>query len=151
MTGLASRPGLAPAATGLAIALHAAVAWLVLRADEARVYVLGRPIGWVCGLRSRLGLPCPTCGMTRSVVLSLHGEVGRAWHVAPGGPVALFGLLALAGALLALGCSQLLGTRKLEVKAMSWIRHGALVYAGATVMVWLGGWLVSFSAALHAQ
>ena len=151
MTGLASRPGLAPAAAGLAIMLDAALAWLVLRADEARVYVLGRPIGWVCGLRSRLGLPCPTCGMTRSLVLSLHGEVERAWHVAPAGPVALFGLLALSGALLVLGCSQLLGTRELELRAKSWIQRGALVYAGAAIMVWLGGWAMSFSAALHAQ
>ena len=151
MPGLASRPGLAPTATGLAIMLDAALAWLVLRADEARVYVLGHPIGWVCGLRSRLGWPCPTCGMTRSVVLSLHGEVEKAWHVAPGGPVALFGLLALAGALLALGCSQLLGARKWEVSAKSWIRHGAFVYAGAAIMVWLGGWAVGFSAALHTR
>jgi len=151
MAGLASRPGLAPAAAGLAIILDAALAWLVLRADETRVYVLGRPIEWVCSFRSRFGLPCPTCGMTRSLVLSLHGEVERAWHVAPAGPVALFGLLALAGALLVLGCSQLLGTRKLEVRAMSWVRNGALVYAGAAIMVWLGGWAVSFSAALHTR
>ena len=136
MTGLASRPGLAPAATGLAIALHAAVAWLVLRADEARVYVLGRPIGWVCGLRSRLGLPCPTCGMTRSVVLSLHGEVGRAWHVAPAGPVALFGLLALAGAVLAVAGNPEIGS---ESHVMEPARRSGLCRGYGHGMV---GWLV---------
>jgi hypothetical protein len=149
MSALASRPGLASAATGLAIILDAALACVMLRADEARVYVLGHPITWVCGLRSRLGLPCPTCGMTRSVVLTLHGEVERAWRVAPVGPVALFGMLAVAGALLALGCSQLLGARRLEVSAKSWIRNGAFIYGGAAILVCIGGWAVSLSAALH--
>src|SRR5690349_13217720 len=97
-----SGPGWAAGVAGLVIWLDAVIAALVLRADEERVYVLGHPIGWVCAWRSQLHLPCPTCGMTRSLVFSLHGEIGRAWHMAPAGPVALYGALGLATALLAM-------------------------------------------------
>src|SRR2546430_2601175 len=92
----APEPAWAAGAAGLVIWLDAVIAALVLRADESRVYVLGHPIAWVCALRSQYHLPCPTCGLTRSLVLSLHGELGRAWNIAPAGPVALFGLLAFA-------------------------------------------------------
>src|SRR6204780_3524394 len=98
----ATRPGfpaLAIACVTLADGL--AARWL-LRADEEHGFVLGRPIEWVCALRSRFGLPCPTCGLTRSVVMSLHGEVGRAWRMAPAGPGGVIGLVAFAIAMLAL-------------------------------------------------
>jgi len=139
----------AAAVTGSAMILEAAAARLMLRADEASVYVLGRPIGWVCGLRSRLGLPCPTCGITRSVVLSLHGELGRAWQLAPAGPVVVFGLLAFAAALLVLAGAEWLGARKWGAAARSGLRRGALIYAGAATLVWIGGWVESLAAALH--
>src|SRR5689334_7316775 len=95
-SGGASKPAWAAGITGLAIWLDAVIAGLLLRADESRVYVLGHPIGWVCAWRSQFHLPCPTCGLTRSLVLSLHGQLGLAWHLAPAGPVALFGLLGFA-------------------------------------------------------
>ena len=88
-------------AAGVLILLDAIAARVVLTADEACVYVFGHAIAWECAWR-RAGLPCPTCGMTRSVVMALHGEIGRAWHVAPGGPVLAAGLLAVAAALLGL-------------------------------------------------
>jgi uncharacterized protein DUF2752 len=151
MPGVASRPGFAAAATGLAIVLEALIARLLLRADEARVYVLGHPVGWVCGLRSRLGLPCPTCGMTRSLVLSLHGEISRAWHMVPGGPVILFGLLGFAAALLVLGRMQWQGAKRGAAGAGTWLRHSALIYAAVAMLVWIGGWAAAFSAALRAR
>lgn len=151
MQGVASRPGFAAAVTGLAILLEAVMAGLLLRADEARIYVLGRPVGWVCGLKSRLGLPCPTCGMTRSLVLSLHGEISRAWHMAPGGPVIMFGLLGFAAALLVLACMQWQGAKRGATSAVTWLRHSALIYAAAAMLVWIGGWAAAFSAALRAR
>jgi len=79
----------------------------LLQADESRVYLLGRALNWQCGFHAATGLPCPTCGLTRSVVMSLHGEFARAWN-----------------------------------------RNGALAYAAAAAVVWLGGWVISFQAAL---
>jgi hypothetical protein len=146
-----STSGWAAAVTGSLIAIEAALVRLLLTADEARVYVLGHPIAWVCGFRSRFELPCPTCGMTRSVVLTLHGEVLRAWRLAPAGPVAVFGLLAFAAALLLIGALQRRGARRLEGRTKAWVRRGALLYAGAAAVVWIAGWAATFSAGLHAQ
>jgi hypothetical protein len=131
----------------LLLILQAAAAFILLRADDERVYFLGRPLVWVCALKSRLHLPCPTCGMTRSLVLSLHGEIGKAWRIAPGGPVFLLGVLALAAALLVL---SMFGVSRREI-AKSWLRRSALIYAGFATMVWLAGWALSFAAAWRAR
>jgi len=151
MLRIASRPGFAAAVTGYAILSECAAARLLMRADGKRVYVLGRAIPWECAFRSRTGLPCPGCGLTRSVVLSLHGDLGSAWRLAPGGPVFVLGLEALAVALLALACVQALGGQRLRKRGESWLWGGALVYASAAFLAWIGGWMASFSAALSVR
>jgi Protein of unknown function (DUF2752) len=148
----ASRPGLPALVIGCVTLADALTARWLLRADEVHVFVLGRPIAWVCALRSRFGLPCPTCGLTRSVVMSLHGEFGRAWRMAPVGPVAVVGLLAFALAMLVLAwlqwAPQKVDAVKWEAGARAWIRTSAAIYAVGAIVVWLGGWAVSFQAAL---
>jgi hypothetical protein len=145
--GCAARPGFPALIIGcVTLADGLAARWLV-RADEEHVFVLGRPIEWVCALRSRFGLPCPTCGLTRSVAMSLHGEFARAWQMAPVGPVAVIGLVAFAIAMLALAWLQWADARKWEAGARVWIRRGVAIYAVGAAMVWLGGWAVSFQAA----
>src|ERR1700684_2309702 len=148
----AARPGFPALVTGCITLADALAARWLLRADEEHVFVLGRPIEWVCALRSRFGLPCPTCGLTRSVVMSLHGEFARAWRMAPVGPVAVIGLVAFAIAMLVLPrlqwsprwAPQGAGALKREAGARVWIRKGAAIYAVGAVMVWLGGWAFSF-------
>jgi hypothetical protein len=130
---------------------QAAAASLILRADDAYVYVLGRPIRWACALKSRTGLPCPTCGMSRSLALSLHGEWARAWRLMPAGPVALAGLLALGVVLLALAVVERRGGPQAQARAQACIRRGALIYAAAATVVWMAGWAASLSAALAAR
>jgi hypothetical protein len=152
----AARPGFPALVIGFVTLADALAARWLLRADEERVFVLGRPIEWVCALRSRFGLPCPTCGLTRSVVMSLHGEFARAWRMAPVGPVAVIGLVAFAIAMLALAWLQWAQERapqgvdavKWEARARVYIRKGAAIYAMGVLMVWLGGWAVSFRAAM---
>jgi len=151
MADLGSRAGMAAGAAGAVMLAQAAVARLILRADDAYVYVLGRPVRWACALKTRTGLPCPTCGMTRSLVLSLHGEWARAWRLMPAGPLALAGLLALGAALLALAVVERRGGRKADARAQRYIRRGALIYAAAATVVWIAGWTASFSAALAAR
>ena len=153
----ASRPGFPALVIGCVTLADAVAARWLLRADEEHVFVLGRPIEWVCALRSRFGLPCPTCGLTRSVVMSLHLEFARAWRMAPAGPVAVIGLVVFAIAMLALAWLQWVPQQAPQVRAVSkweagtrmWILRGAAIYAVGAVMVWLGGWAVSFRAALE--
>ena len=142
MTGRAA----APAAAGAVILFDALAARLLLSADEAGVSFLGRPLDWQCSLR-RVGLLCPTCGLTRSAVLALHGQWARAWRVAPGGPVFTAGLLGLAIALLLLAALERWGFAPLDGRLRRSIRGGGLAYAAVAVAVWIGGWAVSFAAA----
>jgi hypothetical protein len=146
-----SRPGAAPTAAGLFILLQMAAGRLLLDADELRVYVWGHPINWACALKARLGLPCPTCGLTRSVVLSLHGEIARAWNVAPGGPVAVLGCLAFASALLLLASVPDGTTQRFRERMEAAIRSGALAYAALAASVWMAGWAAQFTAALRLR
>ena len=125
---------------GAAILLDGIAARFVLAADDERVYVFGHAIPWQCSLR-RAGLPCPTCGMTRSVVMTLHGELGHAWHIAPGGPVLAAGLVFLAIILLLSPLRRAPWPR--------WVRAGAVVYAVSAFLIWLGGWASQFAAALR--
>jgi hypothetical protein len=145
MARFLSRPGAAPTAVGLFILLQMAAGRLLLDADELRVYVWGHPINWACALKARLGLPCPTCGLTRSVVLSLHGEIARAWNVAPGGPVAVLGCLGFAVALLLLNGMPLRYRERMEAA----LRSGTLAYAALAATAWIAGWAAQFTAALR--
>ena len=153
----AARPGFPALVIGCVTLADALAARWLLRADAEHVFVLGRPIAWVCALRSRFGLPCPTCGLTRSVVMCLHGEFARAWRIAPVGPVAVIGLVAFAIAMLALAWLQWTprwapqGARALkwEAGAHVWIRRGAAIYAVGALVLWLGGWAFSFQAAMQ--
>ena len=40
-------------------------------------------VPWPCPVRVVLGVPCPTCGMSRAARLFAHGEVGAALHMHP--------------------------------------------------------------------
>lgn len=120
----------------------AALRWL-LDGDAAGVRVLGRPLAIACGVRARFGVPCPTCGVTRGVVLAVHGAWADAWSLAPGAAMAVAGMVVLALALIVLGARQLAG----HPVSARWIRRPAVLWAGVTVAVWLIGWV---AAVIHA-
>jgi hypothetical protein len=124
---------------------------LLLRATPSLVYFAGRPLNWQCAFHAATGLPCPTCGLTRSVVMSLHGDWALAWNIAPAGPVAVAGLTIFALAMLALAFVQWVGAETLTLSASRWIRKSALAYAAAATVIWLGGWAVSLQSSLAAR
>ncbi len=49
----------------------------------------------LCPLRRLTGVPCPFCGMTRSVVAVGHGDLGASLALNPGGIVLVVGAIAL--------------------------------------------------------
>jgi hypothetical protein len=145
------------AAAGLTIFLQAAVARFLLQADEARVYFLGHPLRWACSFYERYGLPCPTCGLTRSVILTLHGQLDRAWKIAPGGPALTLGVLFVAAGLLVLAGAAFWSANRtgdgrwLEQRIKMGLQTGALGWAGVSTVVWLTAWASQFSAAIRAM
>lgn len=122
---------------------------LLLRADFTRVYLAGHPLNIQCAFQASTGLPCPTCGITRSVVMSLHGQFADAWHMAPAGPVAFAGMVLFGLAMLAFAFLQ---QRSVAVPTASrWLRQGGLAYAFILTVVWLGGWAGALQSALSTR
>jgi hypothetical protein len=62
-------------------------------ADSEQVWLLGRQLHWGCWFKQQFGIPCPTCGMTRSVILTLHGHLDQAFSLNAGGPILITGLI----------------------------------------------------------
>jgi hypothetical protein len=52
----------------------------------------------LCPFRAATGMPCPGCGLTRSLSCTLHGELAAAWDHHPFGPI-LAALLVAVGVL----------------------------------------------------
>ncbi len=127
------------------------LAGLLIRPDEGDggtiLTLFGLPLPSVCWFRFSTGVPCAGCGLTRSVVLLLHGRVGASVAIHPFGVVVVaLGLLLVPPRLArALGRTDLWITR--------WDRGWGLAAALATVLmliwwvsrvgvgVWLRTWL----------
>ena len=136
------RQGLAFGATGVALVAQLALLRAVSTATDAYVTLAGRELHWACSFKSAFGIPCPNCGMTRSVVYAVHGEWGRALRMNPAGPLLVLGALVLAGVLLAL-----MFRRRPErppadnVRAVRKLALGAAVYGGLVAAVLLVNWM----------
>jgi len=94
---------------------------------------LGLP---ACSWITHRGYPCPTCGMTTSVALSVRGRVGAAWRAHP------FGVVLTAGAavLTVAGIFQLVTGRQ----ALRKLRFGWRWAVGVVVGVLAGwGWVLA--------
>jgi len=148
MTPAGRRSPLA-AVVGAVMLADAALARLLLSADAERVYWLGRPIPLVCGFRRATGLPCPTCGLTRSMVLTLHGSFGAAWHAMPAGPVLVLGALGIAVALVGYAAMAPGWRPAARRSTRRWMAGAGLAYGAVAVVMWLGGWTAQFLVAWH--
>ncbi len=78
-------------AANAALAIAASAAILI-----AAFLPPGSGLGPPCLWRSLLGIPCPGCGLGRSLVLSAHGLFRAAFRMHPLGPPLLAALAALA-------------------------------------------------------
>jgi Protein of unknown function (DUF2752) len=66
---------------------------LVTSATNSKVWLFGSETHIGCWFKEKYGVPCPLCGMTRSIILTLHGNIGEAFQMHIGGPLAIFGIL----------------------------------------------------------
>jgi hypothetical protein len=106
----------------------------VTRFGDTSLALFGLPLPQICWFRLTTGLPCASCGVTRAVVLLLHGRLQDSWAAHPFGvPV-----LALILAALPPRVAGALGRRRLWVprwdRAWGWAVAGTLL---AMLLWWL--------------
>lgn len=141
--GLTSRPGFTAAVLGAMLLAELAATSLLFSADQDFVYFLGHRINYVCAARQRYGIPCPTCGLTRGFVLTVHGKARDAWRLSPTGPLAAVGMFGMGALLLIYAALQ---QRRGRVQ-LSWMRRyvraGALAYASVGTLIWAVSWVAT--------
>lgn len=127
----------APLAIALLFVAALAGARVAMSADSAHVWLLGRLFGSACAFRTHFGIPCPNCGMSRSVILTMHGDVGEAVMLNPAGPLLVGGVVAAA---ILLGFTAF---RRGKAPARRWMLPALLGYSGLYVSVLIGHWLIT--------
>ena len=141
MRKLSNRSGFAATLLGAVLLLELALIRAAFTADSDFAYFMGHRINVVCAARQHFGVPCPTCGLTRGFVLSLHGHIGDAWRLSPAGPLAVFGMLGMGLTLLAFGSLEReRSTADLRV-IKRWIERSALAYGALATVIWISSWI----------
>ena len=138
MKALWRKPGAAAAAVAIVMLLQLGAVVIFLHATQDGVSLAGTPIGGACLFRQRTGLPCPTCGMTRSVVLSLHGHIPTALRLNPAGPLWVLAVATISAALLWLAWRQRAGA---PAQAARRVRILALAQGGLVGLVLAFHWI----------
>jgi len=138
---LRSKLNFTPGIVGLALVVPLAMLRLMASASAESVYVAGRELRWGCAFQKMFGIPCPTCGLTRGVLLSLHGQFAEAWVLNPAGPLIVLGVLLLGLAMFFLTFYQASHTPPAAGRIHRHIRVGSSAYAGVVVVALAVHWL----------
>jgi len=142
---LMNRTQLAPGLVGALLLVQLVLVRSLASATSERVYVFGRELHWECWFRQQFNFPCPTCGLTRGVLLTLHGHVGAAWQLNPAGPLLVSGLLLLGLALIFL---MLYRQKQMPASSGAWhrrIRIATKIYAHLLIMVLFVHWIIEIA------
>jgi hypothetical protein len=134
-----NRARVATGLSGAALVASLVVVRSLASATESTVFWMGRELHWECSFRRQFGIPCPTCGMTRSVLLTLHGSWRSALEVNPGGLLLVLGVLMLAAALFVASFPFLTRARPDDVFRKMTV--AASVYGGLMSVVLFGHWV----------
>ncbi len=113
----------------------------VARLGETALALGGFRLPTVCSFRLTFGFPCATCGLTRAVVLLLHGRLLDSWAAHP------FGIPALALIVLALPPRVAGASGRRPAWARRWDRTWGWSVAAALALMFLW-WAVRMLAAL---
>lgn len=88
---------------------------------------------WPCGFMLTTGLPCPTCGMTTSFSLVMHGHLVQAFVAQPAGEVLCFATIA--GAVISIYI-----TASGRAPLVNWERLGPIRLTVGIGLLLLTGW-----------
>jgi len=133
-----SRERLKTGLTGAALLASLALARGLATASPAAVHVAGRELPVICPSRLLFGVSCPGCGMTRSVLLTLGGDLRGALALNPAGPVLVAALVLLAAQLL-LAARIDEGSPSVKRRLLSWATLYGVVVASVMLVQWAGG------------
>lgn len=134
--------GATPGFVGALILASLASLRLVATATTQRVFVYGRELTWTCLFRRTFGLPCPICGMTRGVLLTLHGQITDALRVNPAAPALTLGVALFACALIFVALYQRAHSPLVVGRLHARLRLAARAYAGLLFAIVSVHWLV---------
>ena len=130
------------AAVAAALLMQLGLLRALAAADMTRVWFVGHELQMGCWFRQHFGFPCPACGMTRSVIMTLHGNFASAWHLNPAGPLGVAGLILFSIALLWLIAAQQFQTNVHAIRlGEQRIKLWTIVYGGLLVAVLIIHWL----------
>ena len=146
MAGPTHRPGLAAIIVGTLLLSEVLFLRVAFSADLDHVYFAGEQLSTACSFKEKFSVPCPTCGMTRSIVLAAQGDLRSASRVNPAGAVGMVGVILFILTMFGLAILQRRKphrkTRSLERRITTW----TLAYAALTILVLLGHWLMALRA-----
>ncbi len=131
-----------PGLTGALLLAQLFVLRIVATADLNTVTFAGHALQWNCWFRQRFGIPCPTCGLTRSFLLTLQGQFNAAVQLNPAGVLLVIGLFSLGCALLCIMlCARTKRGAAMATRLRQQLRLGATIYAGLFIAVLLAHWV----------
>lgn len=133
-----SRESLKTGLTGAALLASLALARGLAQATPASVSVAGHALPVICPSRLLFGVNCPGCGMTRSVLLTLGGDLRGALGVNPAGPFFVAALILLAVQLLFAARAPVGGT-PVKRRLLPWASIYGVVVASVMLIQWAGG------------
>jgi hypothetical protein len=137
--------GSTPGFVGALVLAQLFVVRALAAADAGHVFVLGRELRWGCLFQRAFGLPCPACGMTRGVLLTLHGHFGDALRVNPAAPVLTLGIILFAAALVFVAVYQRARDPLACGRLRARLRLASRAYAGLLFAVMLAHWVVEIA------
>ena len=133
-----SRERLKTGLAGAALLASLAVARGLADASPAAVNIAGHEMPVICPSRLLFGVNCPGCGMTRSVLLTLGGDLRGALSVNPAGPFLVVALVLLAAQLL-LAAHVPEGGTSVKRRLLPWVSLYSAVVASVMLIQWVGG------------
>jgi hypothetical protein len=144
-------PGFVEGGTGTALIVVQSISGSAFSGDTNAVYFCGHQIKTACAARERFGVPCPGCGLTRSVVLTMHGHPLQGFVLNPAGPLGVLGVAAFAFFMLGLSRHQHKYRQSNAEHSYRLMLGGLLAYAVTILLVLMAHWLHAATCSAHTH